>query len=132
MIISKVYPEITDHPLSDMLASGLIVSLGSDDPALLGYDLADEYQTVLEVGLVDADGLRRIALDGVTACWLPDDDKARLRRRVEPAWAAATGLGAHAPMSYGRLDRRRAGRMPQPSVTIGPSSQHSGKSGQGP
>ena len=32
VIISKVYPEITDHPLSDMLASGLIVSLGSDDP----------------------------------------------------------------------------------------------------
>ena len=93
VIISKVYPEITDHPLSDMLASGLIVSLGSDDPALLGYDLADEYQTVLEAGLVDADGLRRIALDGVTACWLPDDDKARLRQRVEPAWAAATGLG---------------------------------------
>ncbi|HET9899604.1 MAG TPA: adenosine deaminase [Actinomycetes bacterium] len=97
VIISKVYPEITDHPLSDMLASGLIVSLGSDDPALLGYDLADEYQTVLEVGLVDADGLRRIALDGVTACWLPDDDKARLRQRVEPAWAAATGLGSARP-----------------------------------
>jgi adenosine deaminase len=94
VIISKVYPEITDHPLGDMLALGLIVSLGSDDPALLGYDLADEYQTVLDVGLVDAEGLRRIAVAGVAACWLPDDDKMRLRQRMEPEWAAATGVGS--------------------------------------
>lgn len=89
VIISKVYPRLADHPLAEMLALGLIVSLGSDDPALLGYDLADEYETVLKTGLVDAAGLRRIALNGVTACWLADDEKSRLMQRFEPAWAAA-------------------------------------------
>jgi adenosine deaminase len=97
VIISKVYPRLVDHPLQEMLGLGLIVSLGSDDPALLGYDLADEYQTVLDEGLVDSADLHRIAVDGVTACWLPEDDKARLRQRVEQAWAAAPSVGSGVP-----------------------------------
>jgi len=94
VIISKVYPQLADHPLHEMLDLGLIVSLGSDDPALLGYDLADEYQTLLDQGLVDMADLHRIALDGVAACWLSEDDKARLRQRVDQAWTATRAGGA--------------------------------------
>jgi adenosine deaminase len=89
VIISKVYPRLGDHPLAEMLALGLIVSLGSDDPALLGYDLAQEYETVLNEGLVNPAGLRRIALNGVSACWLPEEDKSRLWQRFEASWMAA-------------------------------------------
>ncbi len=99
VIISKVYPRLADHPLAEMVAAGLLVSLGSDDPALLGYDLADEYDVVLSQGLVDAAALRRIALNGVAACWLASEHKAALKERFETAWAAAplTGLLNNGP-----------------------------------
>lgn len=38
-----VYPDLAHHPLPRLLAAGVAVSLATDDPALFGVDLVDEY-----------------------------------------------------------------------------------------
>jgi adenosine deaminase len=81
VVISKVFPKVSDHTLAAMINAGLLVTLNSDDPAMLGLDVADEYETVLTEGLTDLAGLREIAFNGIEACWLPDADKAALRSR---------------------------------------------------
>ncbi|MBF0663828.1 MULTISPECIES: adenosine deaminase [unclassified Rhodococcus (in: high G+C Gram-positive bacteria)] len=89
VLISQVYPSVRDHSLPRMLEAGLHVTVNSDDPAMLGRDISDEYVTVVEEGLVTPEQLCDIAIGSVDACWLPDDDKAALRARLGAAWGTA-------------------------------------------
>ena len=88
MLISQVYPSVHEHSLPRMLEAGLRVTVNSDDPAMLGRDISDEYVTVVEQGLVTAEQLRDIAVGAADACWLPDADKVALRGRMTAAWSA--------------------------------------------
>jgi adenosine deaminase len=38
-----VYPDLASHPLPELLAAGVSLSIATDDPALFGVDLVDEY-----------------------------------------------------------------------------------------
>ncbi|PSK82606.1 adenosine deaminase/aminodeoxyfutalosine deaminase [Murinocardiopsis flavida] len=87
--VSKVFGSVGGHTLRTMLRAGMRVTLGTDRPARLGVDLADEYGAVLAAGLADPAGLRTLAVNGVDACWLPDRERSALRRRVAEAWDAA-------------------------------------------
>ncbi|WP_407441113.1 adenosine deaminase [Rhodococcus sp. (in: high G+C Gram-positive bacteria)] len=88
VLISQVYPSVREHSLPRMLEAGLHVTVNSDDPAMLGRDISDEYVTVVEQGLVTAEQLRDIAVGAADACWLPDADKTALRGRMTAAWSA--------------------------------------------
>jgi len=66
-----------------MLDEGLGVIPCSDDPGMFPTTLTNEYRILSEqIGATHAQ-LRLMALRAVDACWLPDDEKARLRRTVE-------------------------------------------------
>ncbi|MEA5455461.1 hypothetical protein SPF06_12075 [Sinomonas sp. JGH33] len=64
-----------------MHEAGLKMVIASDDPGMFPTSLAAEYRIAgFELGLGPA-AMRQIALNGVDACWLPDEAKARLRKR---------------------------------------------------
>lgn len=86
VVISKVYPSLADHPLAAMVGQGLLVTINSDDPAMLGSDIVDEYDNALAEELTDHPGLRALAFNAIEAAWLPEDDKTVLRKRFEHAW----------------------------------------------
>ncbi|MEV7007785.1 adenosine deaminase [Streptosporangium sp. NPDC051022] len=49
-----VVPDLTRHPLPDLLAAGVRCSLGTDDPLMFGSSLADEYLIARDtLGLTD-------------------------------------------------------------------------------
>jgi adenosine deaminase len=51
-----VYPELTRHPLPQLLAAGVRCSLGADDPLMFGSGLLGEYEIArTELGLTDED-----------------------------------------------------------------------------
>lgn len=83
--IANAFPELGDHVYPAMRAAGLLATLNTDDPALLELDLACEYASVAGAFGWGWDQMVDIALDGVDACWLHDDDKAALHRRTEEA-----------------------------------------------
>lgn len=87
VLISQVYPSVREHSLPQMLAAGLTVNINSDDPAMLGLDIGDEYVTVVDAGLVTTGQLRDLAAGAVDACWLPDEEKRALLARFVPEWA---------------------------------------------
>lgn len=72
-----------DHPLRRYFDSGLMVTLNSDDPALFGSDLEDEYRLARsQYGFTD-EHLRELAANSIEASFLPAETKVDLLRRIE-------------------------------------------------
>jgi adenosine deaminase len=66
-----------------MREAGLLATLNTDDPAMTDLDLGKEYRSVAEALDLSFDDMAAVALDGVEATWLDDDDKRRLRSGFE-------------------------------------------------
>jgi adenosine deaminase len=76
---------IEEHPLPRMLELGLLVTVNSDDPAYFGGYLDDNLAALrTSLGMSAAD-LARLARNGFTAAFVPDDDRARWLAEVDAA-----------------------------------------------
>ena len=74
-----VYPRIEDHPIERLRAAGVRVSVNTDDPALLGTSLVDEYRLCQTAfGWSDA-VLRDIAATSIDASFANPATKTRLQ-----------------------------------------------------
>jgi adenosine deaminase len=78
---------LAEHPLRQMLALGLRVSLASDDPGLFGYGILDVYaMTQLELQLTNSQ-MAGLARESVDASFADADTKRRAAHRVSE-WLA--------------------------------------------
>jgi adenosine deaminase len=83
------FAHLAEHPVDAMRTAGLLVTLNTDDPAMIGLDLTEEFElTAAEFGY-SWDDLVGLSLDAVEASWLDDDEQRRLARRVRDGAAAA-------------------------------------------
>ncbi len=83
----KVVEDLTVHPLKEMLAKGLRVTVNSDDPAYFGGYVNENYRAVQEaLGLSD-DDLGRIARNSFEAAFLDAPEKQALIARLDDALA---------------------------------------------
>jgi adenosine deaminase len=74
----RVVDTLADHPLRDMLAAGLNVSVNSDDPAYFGGYVDDAFAgLVAAVGLTDEER-EVLARNSIQASFASDDRKAQL------------------------------------------------------
>ena len=81
-----VYREAEDVPLRTLLAAGVPVALGADDPLLFGSRLAEQYATARVVHGLDDAALAELARMSVRASLAPDDLRITLLSRID-AWA---------------------------------------------
>ena len=79
VLIANKVPTLAEHPYLEMRRAGLLATLNTDDPSMTDLDLGKEYRTVAEAFRLPFDDVAQIALDGVEAAWLDDDDRRRLR-----------------------------------------------------
>ena len=77
-----VVADLADHVFPAMREAGLLATLGTDDPALVGLDLTQEYAACAATFGYDEAELVAIALDGIEASWLDPGDAARLSAEV--------------------------------------------------
>ena len=80
----KVAPSLTEHPLPQLLAEGLYVTLNSDDPPMFNTTLTGEYLAVVETFNFDLDTIEHLVLNGVRAALLPPGP----RRQMEADFTA--------------------------------------------
>ncbi len=85
-----------------MLDAGLNVIAASDDPGMFPTTLGAEYRILADDLGVPYARLRRMALAGVDACWLPASEKAELRARFERELAVLDAEVAAAGTSSSR------------------------------
>jgi adenosine deaminase len=66
-----------------MLEAGLLLTVNTDDPAMMRWDLGREYQALGEAMRYDLDTLAQIAIDGIDSTWLDPTDRLSLAREFE-------------------------------------------------
>jgi adenosine deaminase len=87
IVIANRYPTLAEHPLVAMRDAGLLVTINTDDPAMMELDLGLEYRRVGEAFGLDLAELGRLALEGVESTWLDESDRTALRTEFEASLA---------------------------------------------
>ena len=83
-----VVKDLKDHPIPNMLAKGLHVTLNSDDPSYFGGYVNDNYiQLAKAVGLT-REQVIQMARNSFEGSFLPDDKKAQYLAEID-AYVAA-------------------------------------------
>lgn len=77
-----VVADLADHPFPAMRRAGLLATLNTDDPALVGLDLTQEYQLTAAAFGYDTDDMIQISLDGIAGSWLDASDASQLSAEV--------------------------------------------------
>lgn len=73
-----VYPCIEDHPIDRLRRAGVVVSINTDDPVLLGASLVSEYAMCSKAFGWSEDDLRSLARNSIDASFANANVKARL------------------------------------------------------
>ena len=68
---SGVVPSLEEHPLQDMLAEGLNVTINTDDPSISQISLSDEYRLAVEEMNIPLETLQERTLAATQAAFLP-------------------------------------------------------------
>lgn len=76
-------PPLTTHPVRRYFDAGLMITLNSDDPAMFGSDLENEYALAQTEFEFTAEHLREIAANSIEASFLPAQSKVYLLRKLE-------------------------------------------------
>ncbi len=94
VVIANRFRSLAEHPLRAMLEAGLLVTINTDDPALMDDDLGTEYRTVGEALGFGLDEMAQIARDGIEFDLArrvrPPVARSRVRRRTRHADLART------------------------------------------
>jgi adenosine deaminase len=72
-----------DHPLPKFLEEGLVVTLNSDDPAMFGTSLQEEFLQAARCFELSRETLAGLCRNAVDASFLSEDEKQKLAERVK-------------------------------------------------
>jgi adenosine deaminase len=81
VVIANVIADVGEHPFARQREAGVLVTVNSDDPGMMGTTICDDYEAVADRFGYDAATMEAIALDAVDASWAPADEQAALRTR---------------------------------------------------
>lgn len=84
-LVLGVYPSIEQHPVEWLRAAGVLVSVNTDDPALLGASLVGEYSLCRQAFAWTDDITREVARTSIEASFAPANVKTELLKALA-AW----------------------------------------------
>lgn len=91
-IATRAVATLDEHPVKEMVAAGVLVTINSDDPPMFGSDLNNEYAVAARLLDLDERGLAQLAKNAVEASFLDPAGKARLTAEIDTytsAWLAS-------------------------------------------
>ncbi len=80
---TRSVPSLDEHPLPQLVAAGVPVTINSDDPPMFSTTLNGEYLVAAQLLDLDAGGLAELASAGVRASFLPEDRKSALVDEID-------------------------------------------------
>jgi adenosine deaminase len=90
---ARVYgwPDLTTHPIRDMVARDLRITLNSDDPTMFHTDIGKEFVDLCTALGYGPERVRQFCLNGVEAAWLSDEERREMRQSFEEELHALEG-----------------------------------------
>lgn len=82
-IATRAVADLDEHPVKEMVAAGVLVTINSDDPPMFGSDLNNEYAVAARLLGLDERGLAQLAKNAVEASFLDPAGKARLTEEID-------------------------------------------------
>ena len=77
-IATRAVADLAEHPVKEMYAAGVLVTINSDDPPMFGTTLNREYEIAAELLSLDAAGVAELAKNAVRASFMSSTEKQRL------------------------------------------------------
>jgi len=94
-VATGVYATLEEHPFPRLRDAGVVVTINSDDPAMFGSWVSDEYRVAREVFGYGDEDLAEIARASVCASFADGGVKAAIIRDID-AWLGAAEPGERA------------------------------------
>ncbi|OEJ94182.1 adenosine deaminase [Streptomyces thermolilacinus] len=82
-IATRAVTDIDRHPIREMVAAGVLVTVNSDDPPMFGTDLNTEYEVAARLLELDERGVAALAKNAVEASFLDPAGKARIADEID-------------------------------------------------
>jgi adenosine deaminase/aminodeoxyfutalosine deaminase len=79
---TRSVPSLAEHPLADLVAAGVPVTINSDDPPMFSTTLNAEYAVAARLLGLDERGVADLAIAAVDASFLDEPGKAALRAEI--------------------------------------------------
>lgn len=95
--IAHLVPDIASHPLERLRRAGVLVTVNSDDPAMLGVWLGEEYWRVCRAFTYSTDDLQALSMASIEASWMDSSEKRLMRARFAEEFAAWHAASAADP-----------------------------------
>ena len=89
-IATRAVDVLPNHPIRALHDAGVLVTVNSDDPPMVGTTLNREYEIAADLLDLDEAGIVGLAKNAVQASFLPDVDKSALEAEID-AYAAEAG-----------------------------------------
>ena len=90
-IATRAVTDLDEHPIKEMVAAGVLVTINSDDPPMFGSDLNNEYAVAARLLQLDERGLADLAKNAVEASFLDPAGKARIAAEIDTYTTAWLG-----------------------------------------
>ena len=87
-VCTRSVPSLEDHPLPELVAAGVPVTINSDDPPMFSTTLVHEYEVARRLLGLDDAGVADLARASVRYSFAPDDVKTSLLAEID-AYAAS-------------------------------------------
>ena len=71
-----------DHPIKEMLANGLAVTLNTDDPSIFDLSLSDEYQMLVDQYHISEQSIQNLVQNGINFAFAENNLKERLKSEI--------------------------------------------------
>jgi adenosine deaminase len=91
VVIANRIASLAEHPLPAMREAGLLVTINTDDPAMIDLDLGREYHAVAEACGISIESLIELAIEGIESTWLDASDRSGLRAEFEATTSQLLG-----------------------------------------
>ncbi|MFH0223591.1 adenosine deaminase [Vibrio furnissii] len=83
----KVFSEMDEHNVVELLRQGLCVTINSDDPAYFGGYMSDNFMAVANAHPMSHQELAQFTLNAIEASFISAEDKARMSAQVHEVLA---------------------------------------------
>ncbi|WP_175411245.1 adenosine deaminase [Streptomyces sp. TRM64462] len=82
-LATRAVTDLEQHPIKEMVAAGVLVTVNSDDPPMFGTDLNNEYAVAARLLGLDERGVAALAKNAVDASFLDPAGKARITQEID-------------------------------------------------